>query len=103
SGEPGADAVAESFAVDNLAFEGGFGGFDDSAHLFDGVGAGFRDGLGDGGVHFGVTGAGGEIRLEDGEFLGFLVDEVLTVAFAELVDGLPALLDESLQDLYGLG
>jgi hypothetical protein len=103
SGEAGADAVAEGFAVDDLAFEGGFGGFDDGSHLFHGVGAGFGEGFGDGGVHFGFAGAGGQIGLEDGEFFGFFVDEVLSVAFAELVDGLLALFDERLQDLDGFG
>src|SRR6266851_4788588 len=38
SGEAGADAVAEGFAVDGFAFEGGFGGFYYGAHLLDGFG-----------------------------------------------------------------
>ena len=81
----------------------GFGGFDYGAHLFDGFGAGFGDSFGDGGVHFGVAGAGGEIGLEDGEFLGFFIDEILAVALSKLVDGFFALLDERLQDLDGFG
>lgn len=103
SGEARADAVAEGFAVDKLAFERGLGGFDDGAHLLHGVGAGFGDGFGNGGVHFSVAGAGGEIGFEDGELLGFLVDQILAATFAELVDGFLALLDESLQDLDGFG
>ena len=81
----------------------GFRGFDYRAHLFDGVGTRFGHGLGDGDVHFGVTGAGGQIGLENGEFLGFFVDEVLAVSFSELVDGLFALLYKGLQDLDGFG
>jgi hypothetical protein len=99
----GADTVAQGSAVNDFAFEMGFGGFDDGTHLLHRVGAGFGDGFGDGGVHFGVAGAGGEIGLEDSKFLGFLVDEVLAIAFAELVDGFFALLDERLQDLDGFG
>ena len=101
--ESGANAIAKGFAVNDLAFEVGFRGFDYGTHLFDGVGAGFGHGFGDGGVHFGVAGAGGEIGFEDGEFLGFFVDEVLAVSFSELVDGFFALLDERLQDLDGFG
>ncbi len=103
SGEAGADAVTESFAVDNFTFQVGSGGFYHGTHLFYGVGRGFRHSFGDGGIHFGVAGAGGEIGLEDGEFLGFFVDEILAIAFAELVDGFFALLDEGLQDLDGFG
>ena len=102
SGQFCADAVAKGFAVHDFAFQVGFGGFDDGAHLLHGVGAGFRHGFGDGGVHFGIAGAGGEIGLEDGEFLGFLVDQILAAALAELIDGFFALLDERLQDLNGL-
>src|SRR6266481_6012150 len=58
---------------------------------------------GGGGIHFGVAGAGGEIGLKDGKFLGFFVDEILAVAFSELIDGFFALLDEGLQDLNGFG
>jgi len=101
--EFGANAVAKGFAVNDLAFEVSFRSFDYRAHLFDGVGARFGHGFGDGGVHFGVAGAGREIGLEDGELLGFFVDEVLTIAFSKLVDGLFALLDERLQDLDGFG
>jgi hypothetical protein len=103
SGEAGADAVAQCFAVNDLAFEVGFGGFDDGSHLLHGVGAGFGEGFGDSGVHFGVAGTGWEIRLENGEFLGLFVDEVLAIAFSKLVDGFFALLDERLQDLDGFG
>jgi hypothetical protein len=81
----------------------GFGGFDHGAHLFHGVGAGFGQGLRDSGVHFGVARTCGQIGFEDREFLGFLVDEILPVAFSELVDGFFALLDERLQDLNGFG
>jgi hypothetical protein len=99
--QAGAHAVAQGFAVDHFAFQCGFRGFDDCAHLFHGVGAGFGEGFGDSGIHFGVAGAGGEIEFKDGEFFGFLVDEILTVAFSELVDGFFALLNEGLQDLDG--
>jgi hypothetical protein len=102
-GEARADAVAEGFAIDDFAFEVGFGGFDYGAHLFHGVCAGFGHGFGDGGIHFGIAGARWKIRLEDGEFLGLFVDKVLAIAFSELVDGLFALLDEGLQDLDGFG
>ena len=71
--------------------------------MLHGVGAGFCDGFGNSGIHLCVAGAGGEIGLEDGEFLGFLVNEILAAAFSELVDGFLALLDESLQDLDGFG
>jgi hypothetical protein len=101
--ETSADSVAKGFAVDDFAFEVGFCSLDDGAHLFDGVGAGFGHGFGDGGIHFGIAGAGWEIGLEDGEFLGLFVDEVLAVTFSELVDGFFALLDERLEDLDGFG
>src|SRR5258707_14868313 len=72
SGETRADADAQCFAVDGLAFEGGLGGFYYGTHLLDGGGGGFRDGFGDGGVHFGIAGAGGGGGVEDGEVFGFL-------------------------------
>jgi hypothetical protein len=81
----------------------GFGGFDYGAHLFHGGGGGFGQGFGDGRVHFGVAGAGGEIGFEDGEFLGFFVDEILAVSLSKLVDGFFALFDERLEDLDGFG
>src|SRR5216683_1869201 len=87
SGEAGADAVAEGFAVDGFAFEGGFGGFYYGAHLLDGGGGGFGDGFRDGRIHFGVAGASGEIGLDDGELFGFFCGEVVAVAFGELIDG----------------
>jgi len=100
-GEAVADAVAESFTIDVFAFEDGFGGFDDSAHLFDGGGGGISDGFGDGGVHFCGSGAGWEIGFEDGELFGFFFGEFGAVAFGELVDGFLALLDKRLEDLDG--
>src|SRR6266403_2215330 len=45
SGETRADAVAECFAVDGLAFEGGLGGFYYGTHLLDGGGGGFGEGV----------------------------------------------------------
>src|SRR5216684_4269559 len=92
SGETRADAVAQCFAVDGLAFEGGLGGFYYGTHLLDGGGGGFGDGFGDGGVHFGIAGAGGEVGLDDGELFGFLFGEVVAIAFGELLDGFLALL-----------
>lgn len=80
-----------------------FGGFHYGAHLLDGVGAGFGDGLGDGSVHIGFAGPGGEIRFQNGELFGFLVHEILAAAFAELFDGFLALLDERLEELDGFG
>jgi len=103
SGEAGADAVAEGFAVDGFAFEGGFGGFYYGAHLLDGGGGGFGDGFRDGRIHCGVAGASGEIGLDDGELFGFFCGEVVAVAFGELIDGFFALLDEGLQELDGFG
>src|SRR5260370_38550292 len=103
SGETRADAVAQCFAVDGLAFEGGLGGFYYGTHLLDGGGGGFGDGFGDGGVHFGVAGAGGEVGLDDGELFGFLFGEVVAIAFGEVLDGFLALLDEGLQELNGFG
>jgi hypothetical protein len=102
-GEAHADAVAKGFTVDGLAFEGGFGGFDNGAHLLDGGGGGLGDGLGDGRVHFGIARGRGEVGFYDAEFFSLLFDEVVTVAFAELLDGILALLDEGLQELNGFG
>src|SRR5260370_29455326 len=93
SGETRADAVAQCFAVDGLAFEGGLGGFYYGTHLLDGGGGGFGDGFGDGGVHFGVAGAGGEGGLDDGELFGFLFGGVVAIAFAGVLDGFPSPLD----------
>src|SRR5258708_8505610 len=76
SGEAGADAVAEGFAVDGFAFEGGFGGFYYGAHLLDGGGGGFGDGFRDGRVHFGVAGAAGRISTHDCQPLFFFFDPV---------------------------
>ena len=101
SGEARANAVAQGFAIHSLAFESGFGGFDDGAHLLDGGGGGFGDRFGDGAVHLGFAGAGGKVRFDDGELPSFLVSEVLAIALSELVDGFFALLDESLQELDG--
>src|SRR5260370_29378791 len=86
SGEAGADAVAEGFAVDGFAFEGGFGGFYYGAHLLDGGGGGFGDGFRDGRIHFGVAGAGREIGLDDGELFGFFCGVGGVGAFVEFVD-----------------
>jgi len=44
-----------------------------------------------------------EDTFDDGEFFGFFFDEVVAIAFGELVDGFFALLDQSLQELDGLG
>ena len=71
--------------------------------MLDGSGAGLGHGFGDGGVHFGIAGTGRKIRFDDGEFFGFFFDEIVAIAFGELVDGFFALLDESLQQLDGLG
>src|SRR5258708_8669882 len=67
SGETRADAVAQCFAVDGLAFEGGLGGFYYGTHLLDGGGGGFGAGFGDGGVHVRIAGACGAGRLDDGQ------------------------------------
>src|SRR5258708_10400024 len=85
SGETRADAVAQCFAVDGLAFEGGLGGFYHGTHLLDGGGGGFGDGFGDGGVHFGIAGAGGEVGLGDGVLLGFLFGEGVAVSLCVLI------------------
>jgi hypothetical protein len=103
SGKARADAVAQGFAVDGFALECGFGSFHYGAHLLNGSGAGFCDGFGDGGVHFGVAGAGGEVGLDDGELFSLFLGKVVAVAFGELIDGFFALLDEGLQELDGFG
>src|SRR5258708_1278164 len=73
SGETRADAVAQCFAVDGLAFEGGLGGFYYGTHLLDGGGGGFGDGFGDGAGRFCIAGAGGGGGREDGARFGFLL------------------------------
>jgi hypothetical protein len=98
-GEAFADFVAEHFAVNRFAFELGAGGFYYCAHLFQRIGAGFSDGGLDGAMHFVVAGSGGQIFFDDGNFLGFLVREILAAALGELFDGFFALLDEGLQNL----
>jgi len=101
SRETGTDAVAQRFAVDGFAFEGGFRGFYHGAHLLDRGGRGFGDGFGDGGVHLGIAGAGGKVGFDDGELFGFFLGEIVAIAFGELLDGFLALLDEGLQQLDG--
>src|SRR5260370_8190971 len=59
SGETRADAVAQCFAVDGLAFEGGLGGFYYGTHLLDGGGGGFSNGLGYVRSPFGIPVPGG--------------------------------------------
>ena len=100
-GEAVADFVAEQFAVNGFAFEFGARGFYDGAHLFQGIGAGFGDGVLDGAMHFVVTGSGGQIFFDDGDFFGFFVREILAAALGELLDGFLALFDEGLQNLQG--
>ena len=102
-GEAVADEVAEGFAVYGFACEGVLGGFDDGAHLFDGSSARVGYGFGDGRIHFGGGGPGGKIGLEDFQFVGLFVDEVLAAAFGKLVDRFLALFRESLQELNGFG
>src|SRR5258707_1228959 len=80
SGETRADAVAQCFAVDGLAFEGGLGGFYYGAHLLDGGGGGFGDGFGDGGVHFGIAGAAGGGGVGYGRLFGLLFEGGVCVA-----------------------
>src|SRR5260370_11140881 len=91
-----AHAIAQYLAVNSLAFEGRFGSFHNRAHLLDGIGAGFGNRLGDGRVHFGLAGAGGQIRFDDGEFFGFLAGEFRAVALGELLDRFFALFYERL-------
>src|SRR6266851_9205541 len=97
-----AHAIAERLAVNGLAFQGRLGSLHDSAHLLDGVRAGFRDRLGNGRVHFGLAGAGRKIRFDDGELFGFFFGEFGAVALGELFDRFLALLYERLQNLNGL-
>src|SRR5260370_9238102 len=84
SGETRADAVAQCFAVDGLAFEGGLGGFYYGTHLLDGGGGGFGYGFGGGGVHFGIAGAGGGGRLECCDCFCFLFRHVVASVFGVL-------------------
>jgi len=65
--------------------------FNDRAHLLDGVRAGFGDRLGNRRVHFGLAGAGREIRFNDGELFGFFFGEFRAVALGELFDRFLAL------------
>src|SRR5260370_35120610 len=59
SGETRADAAAQCFPVDGVAFEGGLGGFYYGTPLLDGGGGCFGGGVGNGRVLFGVPGAAG--------------------------------------------
>src|SRR6266513_6446939 len=97
-----AHAIAERLAVNGLAFQGRLGSLHDRAHLLDGARTGFGDRLGNRRVHFGLAGAGREIRFDDGELFGFFFSEFRPVALGELFDRLLALFYERLQDLHGL-
>src|SRR5260370_13851025 len=98
-----AHAIAEHFAVNGFACQSRLSCRHDGAHLLDRSRGGFGDCFGDGRVHFGFAGAGGQIRFDDGELFRFLGDEFRAVAFGELVDGFLALFYEGLQNLDGFG
>ena len=52
-------------------------------------------------MNFVVAGSGRQIFLDDGDFFGFFVREILAAALGELIDGFAALLDQGLQNLQG--
>src|SRR5208337_1848343 len=91
-GKTFADVIAQRFAVNRLPGQDFFCGFDHGAHLLDGSRFRIGNGFADGGIHFGLGSAGGEIAFDDGKLPGLLVDKVLAAAFGELLDGLFALL-----------
>src|SRR6266436_305907 len=97
-----AHAIAERLAVNGLAFQGRLGSLHDLAHVLDGIRAGFGDRFGNRRVHFGLAGAGREIRFNDGELFGFFFGEFGAVALGKLLDRFLALFYEHLQDLNGL-
>ena len=69
--------------------------------MLERVGALFLDRGFDGAVHFLVGGSGGQIGLDDGDFLFFLCGEIGAAALGKLLGGIVALFDERLQHLKG--
>src|SRR5271157_3280234 len=76
-GEAVANAITQRLAVNRLSRQDFFGGLDDGPHMLDGSRFRIGNGLRDSGIHFGFGSAGGQIAFDDGQFLGFFIDQVL--------------------------
>src|SRR5260370_25406303 len=85
-----AHAIAEHFAVNGLAFQSRLSCLHDGAHLLDRSRGGFGDCFGDGRVHFGFAGAGGQIRFDDGDLFRFLFDAFPALALCQMAPLFPA-------------
>lgn len=90
----GFDQLADDFAVDGVAGEAGHDRFHDLSHVFDGRSTGLGHHHTDDPCDLVGGERGGEVALDDGNFLPFFGGEVLTVAFFKLFGGFLALLDE---------